>query len=248
MSVWRKLVNIAKSSMGILDKKLSDPLRDMDIAIKDSYKEIDQFSEKIASMMADHKMTEGKFAASERDVQKFKQIAENARDTYSQTDDSEVEKKDRAKKATEKAFEKMKLATTEATTYQAELDKTGTLINDLKNLLSTQKKKVKKAESDKKSLEGRQQGAEMRKKMADTGNGFGQGKGLQALDELQSAVLQTEAEAEAREALSTENYTDDSLLQEFTNESKDNDSAFASFLDGAKPKVKAKAKPASASK
>lgn len=203
MGLFNTLTNVVKSYVGIVDDKLKDPVRDTKVAIQDSKKEIASFESEIASLMASNKVSKGKLSGALQEVKKWQDISKKAAEAGAENDVRDAVTKRQSSEAEVKAL-------------QEQVTRNEMLIDQQKKLLTDQRGKVARAESNLSSLTARQKGAELRKGMTDAGTSFGKGRGLNALDELESSVASAEAEAEALEEMSGEGAAAENLENKYS--------------------------------
>lgn len=167
----------------------SDPERDTKIAIQESRQMVEAFTEKIARLMAETKKLKALKAEAEADVEKWQAIAIKA---AAAEDEGDARTALTRKSA---AAKKVDLLTAEVAQNDEVTEKLRAQIADIKA-------RIEQAESDRARLVARLEGTKIRKDAAKAGANFGDaGNPLAALDELETAVKNSEAEAEAWEEL-----------------------------------------------
>ena len=170
-------------------QKLKDPILDGKFAIEDTEKQIAQFTQRIASLVAQNKRSERQAKEAEEEVAKWQTIAQKAIESGDEAD-------------ARAALEKKMPAAQRLNTLKSELERNGALIKTLRAQLDNARAKVAKAKSDHTRLAARMEGAKIRQDLAKASNLFGSGDSpLSQLDELARAVEEKETEAEAIEEL-----------------------------------------------
>lgn len=200
--LFKTLRNVIRGKADELSSKLADPERDAKIAIKDSKKQIADFTSKIAALVAETKKIERQRNDTEADVEKFLGIAKKAMHAGNEEDAREALTH---KNATQKRLE----------TLQGEVARNKKLVEHLRNELSKARAKVASAEGNLCRLAARNEGAKIRTELAKASSAFNSGESpLAALDDLQNAVDTSESEAEAWEELSADEASPAKSLEE----------------------------------
>lgn len=167
----------------------ADPARDTRIAIEDSKRLVEAFTEKVARVMAETKKLKKLLADAEVQVDKWKGIAVKAAEAGDEGDAREalVRKADAAKKVD---------------TLTEEIAQNEEVTEKLRTQIAETKDRIQQAESDRARLIAKLEGTRIRKDAAQAGANFGdETNPLAALDDLEEAVKSSEAEAEAWEEL-----------------------------------------------
>lgn len=170
---------------------LSDPVRDGKLAISDSEKQIQEFTSKIATLIAETKNMERQTADSFGEVTKYQAVAAAALQAGNEAD------------ARDAIMLKQK-AEQQAKTLGSQLTANKELVNKLRDQLNTARLKVANAKSNVTQLQARSSAAKIRTELAKASSDFNSNQGgLAALDNLQKSVSKQECEAEAYEDLAS---------------------------------------------
>ena len=173
-------------------KAIGDPVRDGKFAIEDSKKQIAEFTQKIAKLVASNKRMEREHVDAVAEAGKFQTYAERAAADESADD-------------VRTALEHRTDAEGRVATMESEIENTSQLIAQLRGQLNRSRAKVAGAESNLVRMSARMEGAKVRKELAKASSSFDTGDSpLAALDNLEQEVLTLETEAEAWEELSTD--------------------------------------------
>jgi phage shock protein A len=173
-------------------KAIGDPVRDGKFAIEDSKKQIAQFTQKIAKLVASNKRMERERGDALAEAQKFQTFAERAA-------------ADGAEDDVRTALEHRAEAEQRLGTLESEIENTGQLIAQLRSQLNRSRARVAGAESNLVRMSARMEGAKVRKELAKASSSFDSGDSpLAALDNLEREVETLETEAEAWEELAAD--------------------------------------------
>jgi phage shock protein A len=187
--VFKALGNWLRAKDEDAAKAIGDPVRDGKFAIDDSKKQIAEFTQKIAKLVASNKRMERERADALAEAQKFQTFAERA---------AADENEDDVRTALEHRAE----AEQRLGTLESEIDNTGQLIAQLRAQLNRSRAKVAGAESNLVRMSARMEGAKVRQELAKASSSFDTGDSpLAALDNLEREVETLETEAEAWEEL-----------------------------------------------
>ncbi|MCX8512258.1 MAG: PspA/IM30 family protein [Chthoniobacteraceae bacterium] len=168
---------------------LSDPVRDGKLAITDSEKQIEGFTSKIATLIAETKSLERQTAESTSEVSKYQAVAAQALQAGNEADARD-------------AITLKQKAEQQAQALGAQLSANKELVLKLREQLNTARMKVAKARSNITQLQARSQAAQIRTDLAKASSEFHSNKGgLAALDNLEKSVNKQETVAEAYEDL-----------------------------------------------
>ncbi|MBT3269016.1 PspA/IM30 family protein [Candidatus Poribacteria bacterium] len=190
--VFKALGNWLRSKDEDAAKAIGDPVRDGKFAIEDSKKQIAEFTQKIAKLVASNKRMERERTDAEAEARKFHVFAERAA-------------ADGAEEDVRTALEQRAQAEQRLTTLDSEIENTSQLIAQLRAQLNTSRAKVAGAESNLVRMSARMEGAKVRQELAKASSSFSTGDSpLAALDNLEREVETLETEAEAWEELSTD--------------------------------------------
>lgn len=188
--LWNALANTVRGKRDEAAAKLADPVRDGKFAIEDAKKQISEFRSVLTKLVASTKRLEREVAAAKAEAKKYDKMA-----TAAGAADDE--------KAVLQAVAKIEEWEAKRDTAAAQFKKNSADEAKLRKQLSAAETKVSTAQSNMSTLAARKQGADIRKQLADASSQFGSSMGgLSALDNLQSSVDESEAEADAAEDLS----------------------------------------------
>ena len=189
--VFKALGNWLRAKDEDAAKAMGDPVRDGKLAIEDSKKQIAEFTQKIAKLVASNKRMERERSDALAEAQKFQKFAERA---------AADENADDVRTALEHRAE----AEQRLGTLEGEIENTGQLIAQLRGQLNSSRAKVAGAESNLVRMSARMEGAKVRQELAKASSSFDSGDSpLAALDNLEREVETLETEAEAWEELAT---------------------------------------------
>ncbi len=190
--VFKALGNWLRAKDEDAAKAIGDPVRDGKFAIEDSKKQIAEFTQKIAKLVASNKRMERERADTLAEAQKFQTFAERAAGDGNEDD-------------VRTALEHRAEAEQRLGTLESEIENTSQLIAQLRGQLNNSRAKVAGAESNLVRMSARMEGAKVRQELAKASSSFDSGDSpLAALDNLEREVETLETEAEAWEELSTD--------------------------------------------
>jgi phage shock protein A len=190
--VFKALGNWLRAKDEDAAKAIGDPVRDGKFAIEDSKKQIADFTQKIAKLVASNKRMERERTDAEAEARKFQTFAERAA-------------ADGAADDVRTALEQRAQAEQRLTTLDSEIENTSQLIAQLRGQLNSSRARVASAESNLVRMSARMEGAKVRQELAKASSSFSTGDSpLAALDNLEREVETLETEAEAWEELSTD--------------------------------------------
>lgn len=223
MGLLTTIKNIFREKKNEINESLKDPERDGKLAIEDSYKYISDFETKIATVMATNKRLEREFSDLKGKIKTLENVAKKA---------LEADNEDDARKALEQKAQIQK----NADELKKQIDANEKQIGVTRENLNKARAKVKNAEVNHNLLVARNQGAEIRKKLAQAQTEFGNNSNnpLAALDDLEDAVNSAECEAEVYEELASETQTAENLVDKYNVDEVDIDDELAKL----KSKVK----------
>lgn len=168
---------------------LSDPVRDGKLAITDSEKQIEGFTSKIATLIAETKTLERQTAESASEASKYQAVAAQALQAGNEADARD-------------AITLRQKAEQQAQAFGSQLAANKDLVLKLREQLNTARMKVAKARSNITQLQARSQAAQIRTDLAKASSELHSNKGgLAALDNLEKSVNKQETVAEAYEDL-----------------------------------------------
>ena len=190
-NVFQAISNWFRAKNQEAAEALSDPVRDGKLAISDSEKQIEEFTSKIASMIAETKLLERQSADSAAEVTKYQAVAAAALRAGNEAD------------ARDAIMLKQK-AEQQAQTLASQLAAGKDLVNKLRDQLNNARMKVAKARSNITQLQARSSAAKIRTELAKASSEFNSNQGgLAALDNLEKSVNKQESTAEAYEELAS---------------------------------------------
>jgi phage shock protein A len=204
-------------------KKLEDPVRDGQFAIEDSEKEIAEFRMSIGKYAGVVKQQEHKIDDIKAQVQKWAGIAEHA------AVDGNVD--DVRAALTEKGRQEQALKT-----CQVELDKNQAMLANIKSRYQDAQRKVEEAKSNFVQLEVRQESADLRKGLAASVGDVGNSSAFAKLDDLRTAVVANECEAEALEEMSDISQPSKKLEDKYSGSDIDVEAETAALMEKVKSK------------
>jgi len=169
---------------------MSDPVREGKLAITDSEKQIEEFTSKIAGMIAETKNLERQAADSASEVTKYQAVAAAALRAGNEADARD-------------AISLKQKAEQQAQTFASQLAANKDIVTKLRDQLNNARLKVAKARSNITQLQARSSAAKIRTELAKASSEFNSNQGgLAALDNLEKSVNKQESVAEAYEELS----------------------------------------------
>lgn len=190
-NVFQALYNWFRAKNKEAAEALSDPVRDGKLAITDSEKQIEDFTSKIATLIAETKNLEKQAADSAADVAKYQAVAAAALRAGNESD---------ARDAITLKQKAEQIAQNHAAQVAANKD----LVTKLREQLNAARLKVATAKGNITQLQARASAAKIRTDLAKAASAFQSNKGgLAALDDLEKSVKKQESVAEAYEELSS---------------------------------------------
>jgi len=195
--LWKAIRNTIRGHRDEAAAKLSDPVRDGKFAIEDSEKEIAQFRQALSMMIAATKQIEQRRDEAKANKAKYDKIAKAiaAKIESGEAGNDAMEHLTQAANKVEEFDGIMK-------GHEAEIKKNKVSEAQLRKQLDTAQNKVQRAKQQIHVRAAQLQSAQMRKKLNASAAGLGQGEGLSALDDLDRAVQEETAEADAMDELS----------------------------------------------
>ena len=188
-SFLKTFANMVRGKKDEMAKKMADPVRDGKIAIEDSEKQVAQFTEKIAKLMAETKRLTRQRDDAKADIDKYTNIAQQAAQAGAEDD-------------VRKAVEMKNQAQQRYDSLDSEVKRNEQLVQNLRQQLTKARAKVAQAKSSMTSLSARMEGAKVRQELGKAASEFNAGSSpLAALDDLEKSVQSKESEAEAWEEM-----------------------------------------------
>lgn len=195
---------------------LSDPVRDGKLAISDSEQQINDFTSKIAGLIAQTKLLERQASDSASEVAKYTAVAGAALQAGNEADARE-------------AITLKQKAQQQSDTMQQQLTANRALVTKLRDQLNNARLKVANARSNITQLQARSSAAKIRTDLAKASSDFSSNQGgLAALDQLENTVNKQESEADAYEELAGDaGPAGQSLLEKYSSGSASVDAELA---------------------
>jgi phage shock protein A len=190
-NVFQALFNWFRAKNKEAAEAMSDPVRDGKLAISDSEKQIEEFTSKIATLIAETKNLEKQAADSAADVAKYQAVATAALRAGNESDARDaITLKQKAEQV--------------AHNHAAQVAANKDLVTRLREQLNAARLKVATAKGNITQLQARASAAKIRTDLAKAASAFQSNKGgLAALDDLEKSVKKQESVAEAYEELSS---------------------------------------------
>ncbi len=190
-NVFQALFNWFRAKNKEAAEAMSDPVRDGKLAISDSEKQIEEFTSKIATLIAETKNLEKQAADSAADVAKYQAVAAAALRAGNESDARDaITLKQKAEQV--------------AQNHAAQVASNKDLVTKLREQLNAARLKVATAKGNITQLQARASAAKIRTDLAKAASAFQSNKGgLAALDDLEKSVKKQESVAEAYEELSS---------------------------------------------
>jgi len=190
-NVFQALFNWFRAKNKEAAEAMSDPVRDGKLAISDSEKQIEEFTSKIATLIAETKNLEKQAADSAADVVKYQAVAAAALRAGNESDARDaITLKQKAEQV--------------AQNHAAQVASNKDLVTKLREQLNAARLKVATAKGNITQLQARASAAKIRTDLAKAASAFQSNKGgLAALDDLEKSVKKQESVAEAYEELSS---------------------------------------------
>ncbi|MEK0445136.1 MAG: Phage shock protein [Verrucomicrobiota bacterium] len=190
-TLFQAIRNWFRSKNREVAEALSDPVREGKLAISDSEKQIEEFTSKIATLIAETKRMERQLAESASEVGKYQAVAAAALRAGNETDARD-------------AIALKQKAEQQWQTLQKQVAANQELVGKLREQLNNARLKVAKARSNITQLQARASAAKIRTDLAKAASEFSSSRGgLGALDNLEKSVNKQETEAEAFEELAS---------------------------------------------
>ncbi len=189
-NVFQALFNWFRAKNKEAAEAMSDPVRDGKLAISDSEKQIEEFTSKIATLIAETKNLEKQASDSAADVAKYQAVAAAALRAGNESDARDaITLKQKAEQV--------------AQNHAAQVAANKDLVTKLREQLNAARLKVATAKGNITQLQARASAAKIRTDLAKAASAFQSNKGgLAALDDLEKSVKKQESVAEAYEELS----------------------------------------------
>jgi phage shock protein A len=190
-NVFQALFNWFRAKNKEAAEAMSDPVRDGKLAISDSEKQIEEFTSKIATLIAETKNLEKQAVDSAADVAKYQAVAAAALRAGNESDARDaITLKQKAEQV--------------AQNHAAQVASNKDLVTKLREQLNAARLKVATAKGNITQLQARASAAKIRTDLAKAASAFQSNKGgLAALDDLEKSVKKQESVAEAYEELSS---------------------------------------------
>ncbi|MHA2279571.1 MAG: PspA/IM30 family protein [Promethearchaeota archaeon] len=217
-SLLKAFGNMFREKRDKAAQALADPIRDGKFAIEDSKTQIREYTTQVAKLRAETIKTEKEHQNALAEKKKWENIAKQAGAAKNEED-------------VRKAVGKMTEWKTRAAELKKQIDANTATQKNLQTQLERARTKVTRAEQNHQTLAARKKGAEIRKSLAQASQQFAEGQGgLAALDDLDEAVRQDEAEAQAFEEMSAP-ADDEGLDEKYSAGSADEEDLVAKFME-----------------
>jgi len=190
-NVFQALFNWFRAKNKEAAEAMSDPVRDGKLAISDSEKQIEEFTSKIATLIAETKNLEKQAADSAADVAKYQAVAAAALRAGNESDARDaITLKQKAEQV--------------AQNHAAQVASNKDLVTKLREQLNAARLKVATAKGNITQLQARASAAKIRTDLAKAASAFQSNKGGRAAQyDLEKSVKKQESVAEAYEELSS---------------------------------------------
>ena len=189
--LWNAIGNVFRERRDKAAEALGNPVRDGKFAIEDSEKQIASFRTEVARLRAETIKMEKQHKNALAEKKKFDGFAKQAA-ADGKADDVAT------------CAAKVQEWGRKATELKGQISKNEQVTAGLRKQLDAADSKVQRAKSNHQALAARKKGADIRNKLAQSSQAFTEGQGgLAALDALEDAVEDSEAQAEAFEEMST---------------------------------------------
>ena len=220
-SLLKGIKNFLREKKDQAAEELADPVRDGKFAIEDSEKQLAEFVTQISRFSADIKIQERQLAEKQAEVKKFMNLAKKAAEAGNEDDVKML------------IAEKQRVDT-EVKTVKAEITKNHQILNGIKNQKTAMKNKIAQAKSNFTQLQTRQKSAKIRKGLASASAGLDSNSAFAQLDDLETAVISSECEAESLEEMAGESNVTVSLEDKYGSSDSDVDDEVAKLMASAK--------------
>jgi phage shock protein A len=188
-SFWKSIRNLFRSKRDEAAKAISNPVVDGHYDIIDAKKQIGEYESRVTKFVASNKQLNSKIETKEAEIKKWGEIAVRA---AAQGNEVDVRKAVSTKQSLEKV----------AAALRDEYAKNSVHVDKLRDQLTNARERIERAEHNKVQLEARHEGAKIRKELAEASSAFSLNTGpLASLDDLEKAVLEQEAIADATEEM-----------------------------------------------
>lgn len=187
MGLLKTLSNIVRSKKMEAEEALKNPERDIKIAIVDSKKQAADFQTKISDLNRQKKMLEKQYDEKKDQVKKYEKMATAALEAENEEDATTL-------------VEKQLRFDTEAKSLKQQIEIISKDLQSARKQLQAMQKKISDAEMNEGRLKMRLESAKVRESLAKAQSTINSGDNpLSALDDLNKAVDEAEASAEATE-------------------------------------------------
>jgi len=216
-SLFKAIGNMFREKRDNAAKALADPVRDGKFAIEDSKKQIREYTTQVAKLKAETIKQKANHKDALAEKKKYEGIAKKAGEAGNEDD-------------VRTSVEQIQKWTNRAKELKDQIDRNEKVETSLRAQLDAARTKVSRAEQNHQTLAARKKGAEIRKSLAQASSQFAEGQGgLSALDDLEDAVRDEEAEAEAFEEMSAPAIETD-LADKYGSGGADVDDMVAKFM------------------
>jgi len=189
--LFNAIRNVFREKRDQAAKSLGDPVRDGKFAIEDSEKQIAEFRSEVARLRKETIKMEARYQNALAEKKKWDDFAKQAAAEGKENDVISCAEK----------VQEWELKMSE---HKGQIKKNESVTANLRKQLDAAESKVQRAKANHQALAARKAGADIRNKLAKSSKAFAEGQGgLSALDDLEDAVLDSEAEADAFEEMGT---------------------------------------------
>ena len=189
-SLFKAIGNMFREKRDSAAQALADPVRDGKFAIEDAKTQIREYTTQVAKLRAETIKQKANLKDATEGKKKYTNIATKAGEAGNKAD-------------VETAIGQIQKWTAREKELKEQIARNEKVETNLRAQLDAARTKVSRAEQNHQTLAARKKGAEIRMSLAKASSQFAEGQGgLSALDDLDEAVRNEEAEAEAFEEMS----------------------------------------------
>lgn len=216
-SLFKAIGHMFREKRDNAAKALADPVRDGKFAIEDAKKQIREYTTSVAKLRAETIKQKANHKDALAEKTKYTKIAEQAGKAGNEDD-------------VKMAVEQIQKWTGRSKELKEQITRNEQVETNLRKQLDAARTKVSRAEQNHQTLAARKKGAEIRLSLAKASSDFAEGQGgLSVLDDLEDAVRDDEAEAEAFEEIAAPGVESD-LADKYGSGTADEDDMVAKFM------------------
>ena len=216
-SLLKAFGNMFREKRDKAAKALADPVRDGKFAIEDAKKQIREYTTQVAKLRAETIKQKANHKDALDEKKKYERIAGQAGKADNEDD-------------VRTAVEQIQKWTGRASELKNQITRNEQVETNLRKQLDAARTKVSRAEQNHQTLAARKKGAEIRMSLAKASSQFSEGQGgLSALDDLEDAVRDEEAEAEAFEEMAAPG-VESNLEDKYSGAGADTDDMMAKYM------------------